>query len=132
MLLIVLLLSSLFYILIIFFIRFAELEKTGVRWVYRGNNNTFANDIEPEYIAFNSDESKAYICLQVNFMNLSVLMMYIKYYWGNILILLCGLRDIRFESRLCRGHISRYDTVTDKSWYTKIGKKNALKSSLNT
>ncbi|XP_053408058.1 mesenchyme-specific cell surface glycoprotein-like isoform X2 [Mercenaria mercenaria] len=45
--------------------RFTELEKTGVRWINR-ENNTFANDIEPEYIAFNADETKAYICLQEN------------------------------------------------------------------
>ncbi|KAL4216275.1 hypothetical protein ACF0H5_024000 [Mactra antiquata] len=46
--------------------RFEELSQSGVRWIYRGNNNTFANDIEPEYITFNTDESKAYICLQEN------------------------------------------------------------------
>ena len=36
-----------------------------MRFVYRGNNNTFANDVEPEYIAYNTDETKAYIGLQV-------------------------------------------------------------------
>ncbi|XP_053390949.1 uncharacterized protein LOC128553792, partial [Mercenaria mercenaria] len=45
--------------------RYTELEKTGVRWIYKGDNNTFSNDIEPEYISFNVDESKAYIALQV-------------------------------------------------------------------
>lgn len=45
--------------------RIGELELEGVRFIYRGNNNTFAHDIEPEYIAFNKDETKAYVCLQV-------------------------------------------------------------------
>ena len=37
----------------------------GARFVYRENNNTFAQDIEPEYVAFNADETIAYIGLQV-------------------------------------------------------------------
>ena len=37
-----------------------------MRFVFRGINNTFANDIEPEYIAFNDDETKAFIALQVS------------------------------------------------------------------
>ncbi|ESO92846.1 hypothetical protein LOTGIDRAFT_190352, partial [Lottia gigantea] len=43
-----------------------ELEKEGVRFVYRENGNTFDRDIEPEYITFNNDETKAYIALQEN------------------------------------------------------------------
>lgn len=48
--------------------RFDELAESGVRWIYRGvnNSNTFSNDIEPEYITFNTDQSKAYISLQVS------------------------------------------------------------------
>ena len=46
--------------------RLAGLEKEGARFVYRKEGNTFANDVEPEYIAFSSDETLAYICLQVN------------------------------------------------------------------
>ena len=45
--------------------RIESLEEEGVRFVFRGNNNTFANDVEPEYITLNSDETKAYISLQV-------------------------------------------------------------------
>ena len=41
----------------------------GVRWVWRGEgagiSNTFSQDLEPEYVALNKDESKAYISLQV-------------------------------------------------------------------
>ena len=44
--------------------RIESLERDGVRFVYR-ENNTFANDAEPEFIAYNTDETKAYICLQV-------------------------------------------------------------------
>ncbi|XP_050413243.1 mesenchyme-specific cell surface glycoprotein isoform X4 [Patella vulgata] len=46
--------------------RFTELEKQGVRFVYRENNNTFDRDVEPEYITYNTDESIAYIGLQEN------------------------------------------------------------------
>ncbi|KAK3085875.1 hypothetical protein FSP39_009900 [Pinctada imbricata] len=46
--------------------RWEELEKAGARFVYRDNNNTFAQDLEPEYVSYNEDESKAYICLQEN------------------------------------------------------------------
>ncbi|XP_033748424.1 mesenchyme-specific cell surface glycoprotein-like [Pecten maximus] len=42
-----------------------NLVSSGVRFVYR-DNNKFSNDLEPEYIAFNNDESIAYICLQEN------------------------------------------------------------------
>ena len=48
------------------FFRIETLERDGVRFIYR-ENNTFANDAEPEYIAYNSDETKAYIGLQVGF-----------------------------------------------------------------
>ena len=44
--------------------RIETLERDGVRFVFR-ENNTFANDAEPDYIAYNADETKAYICLQV-------------------------------------------------------------------
>ena len=42
-----------------------ELSESGVRHVYRENNNPFSNDVEPEYIALNGDETKAYVVLQV-------------------------------------------------------------------
>ncbi|XP_046549458.1 mesenchyme-specific cell surface glycoprotein-like [Haliotis rubra] len=42
------------------------LEQSGVRHVYRENNNPFSNDVEPEYIAINADDTKAYIMLQEN------------------------------------------------------------------
>ncbi len=42
----------------------------GVRWPYRGelseNPTTFSQSIEPEYITLNTDDTKAYICLQDN------------------------------------------------------------------
>ncbi|OWF56632.1 Mesenchyme-specific cell surface glycoprotein [Mizuhopecten yessoensis] len=43
-----------------------ELVSSGVRFIYRENNNSFSNDVEPEYITFNKDESVAYIALQEN------------------------------------------------------------------
>ncbi|XP_046549457.1 mesenchyme-specific cell surface glycoprotein-like [Haliotis rubra] len=42
------------------------LEQSGVRHVYRENNNPFSNDVEPEYVAINADDTKAYIMLQEN------------------------------------------------------------------
>ena len=47
-------------------IRFNQLSQSGVRWVYRGNGNKFSDNIEPEYITFNSDYTTAYIILQVS------------------------------------------------------------------
>ena len=44
---------------------FDALETSGVRFVYRGDGNKFSNDVEPEYIAFNKEETLAYVCLQV-------------------------------------------------------------------
>lgn len=41
-----------------------SLVSQGVRFVYRENNNTFSNDLEPEYIEFSDDESIAYVSLQ--------------------------------------------------------------------
>ncbi|XP_041376857.1 mesenchyme-specific cell surface glycoprotein-like [Gigantopelta aegis] len=46
--------------------RVADLEKTGVRFVYRENNNSFSNDVEPEYLAINKDSTMAYVGLQEN------------------------------------------------------------------
>ncbi|XP_041375490.1 mesenchyme-specific cell surface glycoprotein-like isoform X2 [Gigantopelta aegis] len=46
--------------------RVADLEKTGVRFVYRENNNSFSNDVEPEYLAINKDSTTAYVGLQEN------------------------------------------------------------------
>ncbi|XP_070192207.1 mesenchyme-specific cell surface glycoprotein-like isoform X2 [Littorina saxatilis] len=46
--------------------QFSQLSEKGVRWVFRGNNNNFSDNIEPEYIAFNADYSTAYIALQEN------------------------------------------------------------------
>lgn len=48
--------------------RYDILKGSGVRFVYQGTEtdpNSFSNDLEPEYIEFNTDESKAYITLQV-------------------------------------------------------------------
>jgi len=44
------------------------MKTSGVRHIYQGTTdspNTFSKDMEPEYIEFNSDETKAYITLQV-------------------------------------------------------------------
>lgn len=46
--------------------RWKSLSKTGVRFVYKEQNNKFSQDLEPEYVAFSKDETKAYICLQEN------------------------------------------------------------------
>lgn len=43
------------------------MSKTGVRFIYKEQNNKFSQDLEPEYISFSKDERKAYICLQVRF-----------------------------------------------------------------
>ena len=45
--------------------RWGELSKSGVRFVTKGQGTTFSQDLEPEYISYSSDETKAYICLQV-------------------------------------------------------------------
>ena len=47
--------------------RWSDLEPKGLRFVNRKNGNLFSNDAEPEYITFNKEETKAYVCLQVNF-----------------------------------------------------------------
>ncbi|XP_052061734.1 mesenchyme-specific cell surface glycoprotein-like [Mytilus californianus] len=46
--------------------KWSKLESKGLRFIHRVNNNNFSNDVEPEYIAYNKDYSKAYICLQEN------------------------------------------------------------------
>ncbi|OWF53101.1 Mesenchyme-specific cell surface glycoprotein [Mizuhopecten yessoensis] len=46
--------------------RWQELVSRGVRFIYRENNNSFSNDVEPEYITLNKDETVAYISLQEN------------------------------------------------------------------
>ncbi|XP_067651115.1 mesenchyme-specific cell surface glycoprotein-like [Haliotis asinina] len=42
------------------------MEGSGVRHAHRTNNNPFSNDVEPEYIAINADDTTAYIMLQEN------------------------------------------------------------------
>ncbi|XP_060075891.1 uncharacterized protein LOC132555559 [Ylistrum balloti] len=43
-----------------------DLVARGVRFVYRENNNSFSNDVEPEFITFSKDEKIAYVGLQEN------------------------------------------------------------------
>lgn len=45
--------------------RWKTLSETGVRFIYKEQNNKFSQDLEPEYVTFSKDEKKAYICLQV-------------------------------------------------------------------
>ena len=47
--------------------RFQELAQTGVRWVYRGGNTKFSDDLEPEYVTLNDDQTKAFVGFQVKF-----------------------------------------------------------------
>lgn len=54
-----------FLLLFFFFIRYPILARSGVRYVYKENGNTLAQDLEPEHITFSADEKKAYISLQV-------------------------------------------------------------------
>ena len=49
--------------------RMAELAESGVRHVYSENGNPPSNDFEPEYIAINEDETKAFVSLQVQHIN---------------------------------------------------------------
>ncbi|XP_038076297.1 uncharacterized protein LOC119744441 [Patiria miniata] len=50
--------------------RASEYVERGVRWPYRGelsqSPTNFSQSMEPEYITFSKDETKAYICLQEN------------------------------------------------------------------
>ena len=41
------------------------MKPSGVRFVYTLNNNTFSNDIEPEYIVLDEAANKVYAVLQV-------------------------------------------------------------------
>ncbi|XP_069134905.1 mesenchyme-specific cell surface glycoprotein-like [Argopecten irradians] len=43
-----------------------DLVSRGARFVYRENNNSFSNDVEPEFITFSRDEKIAYVGLQEN------------------------------------------------------------------
>ena len=51
------------------FCRSSQYTARGVRWVYHGEgtsfNTTFSQDLEPEYLTLNADESVAYVVLQV-------------------------------------------------------------------
>lgn len=54
------------FLLLLFFVtRYPILARSGVRYVYKENGNTLAQDLEPEHITFSADEKKAYISLQV-------------------------------------------------------------------
>ncbi|XP_033750421.1 mesenchyme-specific cell surface glycoprotein-like [Pecten maximus] len=47
----------------------AAYQQRGVRYVYRGDSgftNTLSQDLEPEFVAINVDDSKAYVILQEN------------------------------------------------------------------
>ncbi|RUS69579.1 hypothetical protein EGW08_022663 [Elysia chlorotica] len=46
--------------------RVHQLKQTGLRFVYPGNGNQLSNDLEPEYIAVDEVENKAYVVLQEN------------------------------------------------------------------
>ncbi|XP_048764908.2 mesenchyme-specific cell surface glycoprotein-like isoform X1 [Ostrea edulis] len=46
--------------------RWNDLSNSGVRFVYKYQNNSFSQDLEPEYVTYSKDEKKAYICLQEN------------------------------------------------------------------
>lgn len=51
--------------IIIFFIRYLILVRSGVCYVYKENGNILVQDLELEYIIFSVDEKKVYISLQV-------------------------------------------------------------------
>lgn len=57
--------TFLLLLLLFFLIRYPILARSGVRYVYKENGNTLAQDLEPEHITFSADEKKAYISLQV-------------------------------------------------------------------
>ncbi|XP_048764885.2 uncharacterized protein LOC125672707 isoform X2 [Ostrea edulis] len=46
--------------------KYPALSKSGVRFVYKGNGNTLAQDLEPEHITLSADEKKAFVTLQEN------------------------------------------------------------------
>ena len=46
-------------------LRLGDLLSTGVRWVYRGHNNKFSNDLEPKHVTLNVGNTKAYVGIQV-------------------------------------------------------------------
>ena len=54
--------------------RAGEYVQKGVRWVCSGNTgdsnepiNTFSQDMEPEYVSMNEDDSIAFVVLQVSY-----------------------------------------------------------------
>jgi hypothetical protein len=47
------------------YLRYPALSKSGVRFVYKGDRNTLAQDLEPEQITLSADEKKAFVSLQV-------------------------------------------------------------------
>ena len=40
--------------------------------MYRGSNNKFSDDLEPEYVTLNADQTKAFVGIQVTTLQLFV------------------------------------------------------------
>jgi hypothetical protein len=53
------------FVTISFFFSWSKLESRELRFVDRENDNKSSIDVEPEYITYNKNETKAYVCLQV-------------------------------------------------------------------